>query len=114
LIRAEDLDQARRALKQHGYSLEAGLITFAEGESTERRIFRVSRAEGEELLTVDLILLTPIFAEVWKNRDVFEWKGRRVRVVSARGLEIMKRIAGRPQDLLDLDQLGLGDETPED
>jgi len=52
---------------------------------------------------------------VWDDRDVFEWQGRQVQIVSAEGLARMKRLAGRDQDLLDLKQLGLGsDDTDED
>ena len=53
---------------------------------------------------------------VWADREVFEWEGRPITVVSAGGLATMKRMAGRTQDLLDLEKLGYEelDEADED
>ena len=59
------------------------------------------------MLTVDLLLVTPVLEDVWASREVFEWEGRRVTVVSLAGLTKMKRMAGRDQDLADLENLGV-------
>jgi hypothetical protein len=40
----------------------------------------------------------------------FEWQGGTISVVSLAGLAKMKRLAGRKQDLADLEQLGIEDE----
>lgn len=56
-------------------------------------------------MTVDLILVTPGLQSVWDDRLLVEWEGRRVPVVSRRGLIKMKRLAGRPQDLADIEAL---------
>jgi hypothetical protein len=86
LIRQEDLDRARKSLASCGYDFEAGIISFDTDLPTERRVFRVTKVEGREDHLV---------------------AGRTLRVVSKLGLAKMKRVAGRPQDLADLSQLGL-------
>ena len=62
--------------------------------------------EAGELLTLDLLLVNPVLQRVWEEREVYEWQGRQVQIVSAAGLARMKRLAGRDQDLLDLKKLG--------
>jgi hypothetical protein len=80
-------------------------MTFDAGTPRERTIHRVSKVEGAEILTVDLILVEPSLQEVWDSRTAVEWEGRRAPVVSLSGLLKMKRVAGREQDLLDIKNL---------
>jgi hypothetical protein len=54
------------------------------------------------------------FADVWEQRELFDWEGLPIWVVSAEGLAKMKRKAGRDQDLLDLKKLGLDGNADED
>ncbi len=105
LIRSRDLDAARAALASAGFTIPGGLIPFDAGLSHERNVFRVSKAVGDDLLTVDLLLLPDFLAEVWKSRETYELEGVLVTVVSVDGLITMKRIAGRHQDLSDVEQL---------
>jgi hypothetical protein len=105
LVRAEDLSAVKRALAPIGFKLEAGPIPFDAGTPRERVIHRVSKVDGEDLLTIDLLILPSVLAEVWRTREVYDWEGRRVFIVSAGGLAQMKRLAGRGQDLVDLAQL---------
>ena len=43
--------------------------------------------------------------DVWEDREVYELDGVPVTVVSADGLIAMKRVAGRHQDLSDIEHL---------
>lgn len=45
------------------------------------------------------------FNDCWKDREVAEWDGVTVNVISLEALKTNKRAAGRPQDLADLDHL---------
>jgi hypothetical protein len=114
LIRPEALDLVKATLATRGYVLEAGPIPFGAGTPVERRLHRVSKVEGASLLTLDLLLVTPVFERVWSRRTRAGWRGRDLWVVSLDGLGIMKRLAGRPQDLADLEQLGVGPEHDDD
>ncbi|HVG22665.1 MAG TPA: hypothetical protein VND45_00805 [Thermoanaerobaculia bacterium] len=58
------------------------------------------------LLTVDLFAREPIrFGELWSHADVVSLGGRDIHVASIEHLIQMKRIAARPQDAIDIDQL---------
>ena len=112
LIRPEDLERARRSLEGVGFTIPGGILPFDAGKERERRVFRVSKRIGSELLTVDLLLVPPFLEGVWEGREVYEIDGVPVEVVSRDGLLAMKRIAARPQDLADIERLESGDDAP--
>lgn len=105
LLPAGSLEAALRAVRRAGYILEGGLITFGSGTDRQRRLFRVSRASGADLMTLDLLLVDDANDPIWKGREAVRWRGREVVVVSRAGLIEMKRRASRPQDLADIDHL---------
>jgi hypothetical protein len=107
LIREEDLERSRAAVRAVGYTVDSGLLTFDAGTPTEQRLFRVTKVEGEDHLTLDLVLVTAFLEDVWRDREPQQVEQRVLQVVSLEGLAKMKRVAGRPQDLADLSQLGL-------
>lgn len=109
LVRGEDLESIRRVASARGFGLEGGLLRFAAGTPEERAVFRVSKADGPDLITLDLLLVTPALREVWESRESVTWKGRTLDVVTRDGLVRMKRLAGRAQDLVDIEHLEKGD-----
>ncbi len=105
LVRREDLDRIRAAVRTQGFEIEAGLIPFGFGTPEAREIFRVSKVIDRELLTLDLLFAEGRLEVIWKERIQLDWGGRRVSAVSRQGLISMKRLAGRPQDHADIDRL---------
>ena len=105
LIRESDLNQVIAVLGKKGYSISAGIIPFDVGKESESRLYRISKASGEDLLTLDLIFVSPILQDVWEDRETFQIADYEITVVSLSGLKKMKRLSGRPQDLVDLQQL---------
>lgn len=57
------------------------------------------------MISLDLLLVTPHVENVWQTRESIEFMGEQLFVVSRAGLIEMKRQAGRPQDLADIDRL---------
>jgi len=106
LVRAEDLQKVREAVAACGFKIEGGRVPFRLGKPDEQIIHRVSKIQGHEALTLDLMIVNPGLEEIWRSRGMFDWKGRPVKVVSREGLVKMKRLAGRPQDLADVERLG--------
>lgn len=105
LIQPSDAPRVEALLEPLGFTLSAGVITFDLGTPAERHVLRISKAMGEELLTLDLLLVTPALTDVWNTREQLILGGNAVQVVSRAGLIAMKRLAGRPQDLADIAQL---------
>ena len=110
LVRPEDLERAVAAVSGLGFDLDAGILPFEVGGPRAREVRRISKTEGGEVLTLDLLVVSPVLESAWRSRGVFEWKDRRLRVVSREGLAEMKRLAGREQDLLDARRLESSDD----
>ena len=77
------------------------------GEPFPRDIFRISKVIGKELLTLDLLIVNPLLQQAFEAREYYEWLGVRLQAVSPAGLYVMKKLAGRTQDIADLQRLGL-------
>jgi hypothetical protein len=109
LARQDDVDRAMDLLDEIGFSERSGRIPFEDHD-----LFRTSKIEGTDILTVDILAVSPALQEVWDSQTVFDWAERELRVVSAEGLARMKQMSGRRQDLLDLEKLGFIDEQTEE
>jgi len=107
LVRREDLERARSVARDCGFTVDSGLIPFGVGTEKEHEIYRVLKVLGPDILTLDFVLVAPIYDDVWEGRETVEWEGSRMQIVSLEGLAKMKRLAGRTQDMADLEQLGL-------
>jgi len=100
----------RRALSivgELGYTIEAAPMAFADGAV---RILRVSKIDPEsrDVLTLDLLIVTPETADVWQSRREVEWEDGTLWVVSREGLIALKRLRGSGQDLADIERLREG------
>jgi hypothetical protein len=90
-----------------GFDVPARKMTFGLRTATPREVQRISKLDPEtsDLLCLDLLVVSPDLEAVWAGRTAFDVGGRRMVVVSRDGLVMMKKIAGRPQDLLDIAKL---------
>ncbi len=115
LVRQEDCERVRKVAVRLGFDLHAQPMTFGADTPNERKVLRVSKADPDarQLISLDLILVTPIFEVVWTERLDVSWRDRELVIVSRAGLAHMKRIAGRPQDLVDLGKLEGNDDQSE-
>jgi len=110
LILTSDLKAAKEVLRSNGFDIEGLPLSFDEGKTQIRRISKIDR-ESKTLITVDLILVSDIYQNVWEGRLVVNWQGGEYRLVSKDGLLEMKRIADREKDRLDIKHLTADDEN---
>ena len=92
-------------------------MTFGGKTPHPRIVHRISKVLPDgEVVTLDLLVLSESFDEVWQTREDHEVDGRLIHVVSRDGLVWMKRLAGRDQDLVDIRRLtgDARDEEPDD
>jgi hypothetical protein len=98
----ETAERIVRALQRFGAPLEAHALT-------ERDFLRPGWVYQMGLPPWRIDILTSIsgvsFDEAWEGRKVVHTHGRRLQFIGLRELKANKRAAGRPKDLLDLDQL---------
>lgn len=103
LIEAESLEKAYRTGAENGFDIRGLDISFKERAVEIRRVSKID-ANGE-VLSLDLLLVTPHVRDVWETREKIGFLGNNLWVVSLAGLIKMKRLAGRPQDLADIARL---------
>jgi|GEM_PF-2242991 hypothetical protein len=105
IIREDDLEQARAAVAECGFTIPLKPRTDNAGT-----IHRVSKVRETELLPLDIMLVTPVYADVWNHRVLMSFEGFGIPVIARQGMIIRKKRAGRRKDLLDLQYLK-GDEA---
>ena len=106
LVRPEALSMAMAAVRRCGFTLEAQPFEFKDGT----RLQRVNRVDGDgNLMTVDFILVDRNLASAWASRSRLPFGGGSLVVVSRESLVAMKALAGRPQDIADIQSLKDGD-----
>jgi len=103
LIRAESLEKAYEVAAEKGFDIRELDISLKERAVEIRRVSKID--DNGEVLSLDLLLVTPHVEDVWASRETIDFLGKRLWVVSREGLIKMKQLAGRPQDLADIERL---------
>jgi hypothetical protein len=111
LIREENLNEVLEVAKAVGFWIPSGRMPFKAKTPLAMEIYRVSKAVGEKLIPLDLMLVSPALEEVWNGRISGQIGDVDCTVVSADGLIRMKEIAARTQDLADIEKLRAGNAT---
>lgn len=101
LVAPDDLAGSLAAVRPLGFDVEALPMRFSDG----MEVRRVTKIEGADTLTLDILLVNENLAPVLHGRQRMTLQGRDIWVVSREGLIQMKSWAGRPQDLADIDRL---------
>ena len=108
LARPVDLDRVRAVARARGFTFEALPMTFS---SSGISIQRFSKLEGSEPLMLDVLLADEVLESVWASRTRVAYEDGDICVVSKQALITLKLSAGRPQDLVDVQNLeALGDD----
>jgi hypothetical protein len=103
LIQAESLEKAYEIAAEKGYDIRGLDISFKERAVEIRRVSKIDD-EGE-VLSLDLLLVTPQVEDVWTTREKLIWQSKDLWIVSPNGLIKMKKLAGRAKDLIDIDRI---------
>lgn len=101
LVRREALPSILEVAESCGFTFTSAPMTFRDGTELQR----ISKVEGDELLTLDLMLVNENLEQAWTSRVWLPIVNGRVCVVSRDALIDMKARAARPQDLYDIERL---------
>jgi hypothetical protein len=102
LIQPESLDAAYKIVAEKGYDIRGLDMSFNEGAVEIRR---VSKIDDGEVLSLDLLLVTPQLRDVWETKEKLIWQNKILWIVLREGLIKMKTLAGRAKDLIDIGRL---------
>lgn len=103
LILSDSLERAYDVAEKRGFNIRGLDISFKERAVEIRRVSKIDD-EGE-VLSLDLLLVTPLVEDVWEGKTEMILANRKYSIVSREGLIKMKNLAGRPQDLVDIERL---------
>jgi len=103
LIQAESLEKAYAMAAEKGYDIRGLDISFKERAVEIRRVSKID--DAGEVLSLDLLLVTPHVADVWETKQKLIWENKTLWIVSPEGLIKMKELAGRAKDLIDIDRI---------
>lgn len=103
LIQAESLDKVYKIAAEKGYDIRGLDISFEERAVEIRRVSKID--EDGEVISLDLLLVTPQVEDVWATKEKLIWENRDLSIVSRQGLIKMKKLAGRHKDLIDIDRI---------
>lgn len=111
LVGRDDVARVLEVVRPLGYAFPALPMVFEEGTPRERHVQRVSKLAGKQHLLLDLLIAEGVLAGALDDRiDVATDQGV-VSFVSRTTLLRMKRLAGRTQDLADIEKLEAVDEA---
>jgi hypothetical protein len=108
LIQAESLDRVIAIATERGYKIRGRDMSFANGAVEIRRVSKIDPESGD-LLSLDLLLVTPQLRSAWESRVESEWEGGTFSVVSRAGLIALKQLRMSGQDLDDIKALEEGE-----
>ncbi len=103
LIQPELLEKAYKIGAENGFDIRGLDISFKERAVEIQRISKID--DNGEVLSLDLLLVTPKIQDVWETREKVDFLSNQLSVVSLTGLIKMNRFAGIPQDLADIERL---------
>lgn len=101
LVLADDVEAIFSAVGQLGFDIEGLTLPF---DIVIRRVSKIDK-ESKQLMTLDLLLVNDSIRDIWETRQLQVWEEGITPVVSRDGLIKMKMLAGRKQDLSDIEKL---------
>ncbi len=107
LVLSDSLEELLPMVARLGYNVRGKDLSFANGAIEIRRISKIDAASGD-LLSLDLLLVTPEIRSIWESRTAAKWEGGKLSVVSRSGLISLKRLRASGQDLDDIKALQAG------
>lgn len=103
MIRPASFEKASETAARCGYDVHRLEVLLKEGTVEIRRISKVDECGG--VLPLKFLLVAPPVENVLAAREKLVWQDKSLWVMSREGLIKMKRLAGRPKDLADIERL---------
>ena len=111
LVHPADVPRIIEVVRPLGYVFAALPMTFDAGTPRERHVQRVSKLDDGQHMILDLLAADAAFEGLLDERLEVELPEGPLAVVTRDALLKMKRLAGRAQDLADIEALERGDDA---
>jgi hypothetical protein len=104
MIQPQSLETVLTLVRELDYIKEAMPMRFVNQEIKIHHISKFDKESGD-MLSLDLLQVTPSIMPVWESRKEVEWEHGKLWVVSREGLITLKSLRGSGQDLDDIRRL---------
>jgi hypothetical protein len=104
LVLADKVSDLIEVARRLHYTIHGLDMSLANDAIEIRRVSKIDPETGF-VLSLDMLLVTPPIQQVWDSRQQANWEGGKLSVVSREGLITLKKLGGRPQDLVDISAL---------
>src|SRR3954465_1496976 len=74
LIQEQDLEKVFAVGRKAGFNMPGGEMNFAAGKIKIRRLSKIVPKYADDVLTLDMLLVTPELREVWDSRELHAWE----------------------------------------
>lgn len=98
------LDKTKQIVEKLGFNIPAMPMTFKEGSVRIHRMTKIENESGEHLV-LDLLIVTPETKPSWDSRLSVDWEGGTLKVLSPKGLIMLKLLRKSGQDMDDIEYL---------
>ena len=99
LVERDALQAVKERCRSRGFTIEADPMPLAGGDVV---IERLSTVIDNEVVSVDLLVVTDATRGAWDSRLAVQWRGTELWVVSRDGLISLKQLRRSGQDLDDI------------
>ena len=105
VVAAQDIERAAEISASVGFDDVSGWVHVPLNKLGIRRLYRLNKISGVELLTLDLLEADSPKNAVFADRETFDVEGRSIQSLSRTALITMKRDSDRTKDRLDVELL---------
>lgn len=98
------LDKIKQIVENLGFNIPTMPMTFKGGAVQIHRMTKIDN-ESEEHLVLDLLIVTPETRLSWDSRISVGWEGGTLKVLSPKGLILLKSLRKSGQDIDDIKYL---------
>jgi hypothetical protein len=104
MIDPDFLSKTQKVAQELGFTLSSVPMEFKDGTVKIHRLTKIDK-DSREHLVLDLLIVTPETKKAWDERLVVQWEGGPLKVVSPKGLILLKSLRGSGQDQDDIEYL---------
>ncbi len=104
MVQPDLLDKIKQLVADLGFNIPAMPMTFKGSVVKIHRMTKIDNESGEHL-PLDLLIVTPETRICWDSRISVEWEGGILKVLSPKGLIMLKLLRNSGQDRDDIEYL---------
>ncbi len=104
MVEPEWIEKIKQMVERLGFNIPATAMTFRGGAVKIHRMTKIDNESGEHLV-LDLLIVTPETMLAWDSRVSVEWDGGELKVLSPKGLMMLKSLRKSGQDMDDIEYL---------